>query len=135
MSSSSQSNNLFKGKSQGNVFIIPRVNNLSKERIRNKTGKKIPTTQKPEALIKIFIETSSNKGDLIGDFFMGSGTTCAVAKKLGRKYFGCEIRPELFEMAKNRINSINIFENITNYTNNSKDKNLTNYLGDINSRY
>lgn len=43
-------------------------------------------TQKPEALLKRIIKASSNEGDLIADFFVGSGTTAAVAEKLGRKW-------------------------------------------------
>jgi hypothetical protein len=43
-------------------------------------------TQKPEALLERVIEASSNKGDLVSDFFCGSGTTAAVAEKLGRKW-------------------------------------------------
>ncbi len=43
-------------------------------------------TQKPEALLKRIIETSSNEGELVADFFCGSGTTAAVAEKLGRKW-------------------------------------------------
>jgi DNA modification methylase len=43
-------------------------------------------TQKPEALLERIIKTSSNEGDLVADFFCGSGTTAAVAEKLGRKY-------------------------------------------------
>ena len=48
-------------------------------------------TQNPERLIKIFIESSSYKGDLILDFFLGSATTTAVAHKLGRKWIGIEV--------------------------------------------
>ena len=43
-------------------------------------------TQKPEALLDRIIKASSNKGDLVADFFCGSGTTAAVAEKLGRKW-------------------------------------------------
>ena len=43
-------------------------------------------TQKPEALLERIIKASSNEGDLIADFFAGSGTTAAVAEKLGRKW-------------------------------------------------
>jgi len=43
-------------------------------------------TQKPEALLERIIKASSNEGDLIADFFCGSGTTAAVAEKLGRKW-------------------------------------------------
>lgn len=48
-------------------------------------------TQKPEGLIERVIKASSNNGDLIADFFCGSGTTLAVAEKLGRKWIGCDI--------------------------------------------
>jgi adenine-specific DNA-methyltransferase len=48
-------------------------------------------TQKPEALLERIIKASSNKGDLIADFFCGSGTTLAVAEKLGRKWIGSDL--------------------------------------------
>lgn len=48
-------------------------------------------TQKPEALLKRIIAASSNEGDLVADFFPGSGTTPAVAEKLGRKWIACDI--------------------------------------------
>ena len=48
-------------------------------------------TQKPEALLQRIIKASSNEGDLVADFFCGSGTTCAVAEKLGRKWIGSDL--------------------------------------------
>lgn len=48
-------------------------------------------TQKPEDLLEILIKTSSNEGDLVADFFCGSGTTLAVAEKLGRKWIGSDL--------------------------------------------
>lgn len=48
-------------------------------------------TQKPKELIKNLIEVSSNEGDLIADFFCGSGTTLAVAEKLNRKWIGSDL--------------------------------------------
>jgi len=48
-------------------------------------------TQKPEALLERVILASSNEGDLVADFFCGSGTTCAVAEKLGRKWLGADL--------------------------------------------
>ena len=48
-------------------------------------------TQKPEALLKRVIETTSNEGDIVCDFFCGSGTTLAVAEKLGRKWIGSDL--------------------------------------------
>src|SRR3989344_2038919 len=48
-------------------------------------------TQKPEALIERIINASSNKGDLVADFFVGSGTTLAISEKLGRKWIGSDL--------------------------------------------
>ena len=48
-------------------------------------------TQKPEKLIQRIIESSSDKNDLVADFFCGSGTTLAVAEKLGRKWIGTDL--------------------------------------------
>ncbi len=48
-------------------------------------------TQKPEALLERIIKASSNEGDLVADFFCGSGTTCAVAEKLGRKWIASDL--------------------------------------------
>ncbi len=48
-------------------------------------------TQKPEALLERIIKASSNEGDLVADFFCGSGTTLAVAEKLGRRWIGCDL--------------------------------------------
>jgi adenine-specific DNA-methyltransferase len=55
------------------------VNSQAKERINY-------PTQKPEALVERIIKTSTNPGDLVADFFVGSGTTASVAEKLGRKW-------------------------------------------------
>ncbi len=48
-------------------------------------------TQKPEALLERIIKASSNEGDLVADFFCGSGTTAAVAEKLGRKWIAADL--------------------------------------------
>ncbi|GAA7071584.1 hypothetical protein ID0604_11540 [Helicobacter pylori] len=48
-------------------------------------------TQKPEKLLERIIKTSSNENSIVCDFFAGSGTTCAVAHKLNRKYIGIEM--------------------------------------------
>jgi len=48
-------------------------------------------TQKPEKLLTRIIKASSNEGDLVADFFCGSGTTCAVAEKLGRKWIVADL--------------------------------------------
>ena len=48
-------------------------------------------TQKPEQLLERIIETSSNRESIVADFFCGSGTTLAVAEKLGRRWIGCDL--------------------------------------------
>jgi hypothetical protein len=48
-------------------------------------------TQKPELLLQRVLEASSNEGDIVADFFAGSGTTLAVAEKLGRKWIGSDL--------------------------------------------
>jgi adenine-specific DNA-methyltransferase len=48
-------------------------------------------TQKPEALLERIIQASSNEGDLVADFFCGSGTTGAVAERLGRRWLMCDL--------------------------------------------
>ena len=72
------------------------------ERIK-KDGRKAHPTQKPESLLYRIILSSSNKGDLVLDPFFGSGTTGAVAKKLGRRYLGLERDPAYAAIAEERI--------------------------------
>ncbi|MDR0590974.1 MAG: site-specific DNA-methyltransferase [Candidatus Nomurabacteria bacterium] len=60
-------------------------------------------TQKPEALLERIIKASSNEGDLVADFFMGSGTTIAVAEKLGRKWIGSDLGKFSINTARKRM--------------------------------
>ena len=60
-------------------------------------------TQKPEALARRIIETSSNPGDLVADFFCGSGTTLAVAEKLGRKWIGADLGRFAIHTSRKRL--------------------------------
>ncbi len=60
-------------------------------------------TQKPEKLLCKLILASSRKGDFVFDPFLGSGTTCVVAKKLDRKFSGVELESEYCEMAVKRL--------------------------------
>lgn len=60
-------------------------------------------TQKPEALLERIISASSNEKMLIADFFCGSGTTAAVANKLGRKFITCDIGLNSVETARDRL--------------------------------
>lgn len=62
------------------------LNNLTKE-----GGVQFPQGKKPEALIKKVLELATNPGDLVLDSFLGSGTTAAVAHKMGRRWIGIEL--------------------------------------------
>lgn len=74
-----------KGRPVGNIWDdISVLNSQADERIGY-------PTQKPEALLERIIKASSNEGDLIADFFAGSGTTAAVAEKLGRKWITADL--------------------------------------------
>jgi modification methylase len=69
-------------------------------------GEKLHTTQKPEALLYRVLLSSSNPGDIVLDPFFGTGTTGAVAKKLGRHYIGIEKEHAYIDAARRRIESI-----------------------------
>ncbi len=60
-------------------------------------------TQKPEALLERIIKASSNEGDLIADFFCGSGTTAAVAEKLGRKWIASDLGKFAIHTTRKRL--------------------------------
>ncbi len=77
-----------------------------KERLKDKDGKKIHSTQKPAELLLRIILSTSNVGDIILDPFMGSGTTGAVAKRLGRNFIGIEKEEKYVKEAIKRIEKI-----------------------------
>jgi site-specific DNA-methyltransferase (adenine-specific)/adenine-specific DNA-methyltransferase len=60
-------------------------------------------TQKPEALLDRIIRASSNEGDLVADFFCGSGTTAAVAEKLGRKWIAADLGKFAMHTTRKRL--------------------------------
>jgi len=60
-------------------------------------------TQKPEALLKRIILASSNPGEIVADFFCGSGTTLAVAEKLGRRWLGCDLSKFAIQVTRKRL--------------------------------
>lgn len=76
------------------------------ERLKNNLGKKVHTTQKPESLLYRVILASTNPGDIILDPFFGTGTTGAVAKKLGRRYLGIERETTYIQYAQKRLEAI-----------------------------
>lgn len=73
------------------------------ERLKSEDGEKGHTTQKPEALLYRVMMATTQPGDLILDPFFGTGTTGAVAKKLGRNFIGLEREDSYIKLAKKRI--------------------------------
>lgn len=63
-------------------------------------------TQKPEALLERIIKASSNEGDIVADFFVGSGTTSVVAQKIGRWWIACDINLGAIQTTTKRLNQI-----------------------------
>lgn len=90
---------LREGKSANDYFFIDIENQASKNRTDY-------PTQKPEELLYKLISASSNPGDLVFDCFMGSGTTQAVAMKLGRRFIGADINLGSIQTTTKRLCSI-----------------------------
>jgi len=91
-------------ESQGTPFTtvwqdIPPVNSKAIERVSYRT-------QKPEALLERIIKASSNKGDLVLDCYCGSGTSAAVAEKLGRNWIACDLGRFAIHTTRKRLLSI-----------------------------
>ena len=72
------------------------------ERLK-KDGHKVHPTQKPESLLYRILLATTERGDVVLDPFFGTGTTGAVARRLGREWIGCEREPEYREVATARI--------------------------------
>lgn len=86
----------FKGSVLGSVWYIKVVDPKSPENV-------FYPTQKPEALLERIIKASSNPGDIVFDCFMGSGTTQAVAMKLGRRFIGADINLGAIQTSTKRL--------------------------------
>lgn len=83
------------------VWALPLVQ--GNERVKGKNGRALHATQKPEEMLKRIIIASSNKGDLVLDPFLGSGTTAIVAKNLRRNWIGIEKEKKYVIAAKKRL--------------------------------
>lgn len=87
-----------KGTPIPDVWNIPVVNVMAKE--------KYMSTQKPEKLMERIIQAFTNKNDIVLDYHLGSGTTCAVAHKMGRKYIGIEQMDYVETIAVERLKKV-----------------------------
>jgi DNA modification methylase len=103
---------LAEGKAVSDVWQIGIISSSSGERVDY-------PTQKPEALLERIIKTSSNPDDLVADFFGGSGTTAAVAEKLGRRWITCDFGKVAIQVIRARLVELGakpfLIENIGNY--------------------
>lgn len=77
------------------------------ERLKDDGGRKAHPTQKPEALLHRILLATTKPGDVVLDPFFGTGTTGAVAKRLGRQFIGIERDPDYVKAAQERIARIN----------------------------
>ena len=85
-------------------WLLPICN--GNERLKDENGEKAHPTQKPESLLHRVLIGSTNPGDVILDPFFGSGTTGAMAKKLGRNFIGIEREDSYRKIAKKRIDAV-----------------------------
>ena len=90
-----------KGKVSPDVFRIPSINNMSKERCGY-------PTQKPQTLLERIIKASSNEGDVVLDPFCGCATTLVAAEKLNRKWIGIDVSPQSAKEIKKRMTKLAI---------------------------
>lgn len=90
---------IYRWSNMRDVWDIPYINSQAVERVGY-------PTQKPETLLERIIIGSSNSGDIVFDCFMGSGTTQAVAMKLGRKFIGADINLGAIQTTTKRLISV-----------------------------
>lgn len=85
-----------------NIFSFPILGGV--ERLRDDdSNQSLHPTQKPLELIRKLVQIHSNKGDLVVDMFMGSGTTALACRQLKRDFMGCDIDQKYVDMANNRV--------------------------------
>ena len=89
-------------------WVLPICN--GGERLKDDNGEKAHPTQKPEALLHRVLVGATNPGDVVLDPFFGTGTTGAVAKKLGRDFIGIEREESYRKVAQRRIDNIRRFD-------------------------
>jgi len=88
-------------KNMSDVWNLSYLNPMSNEKVGY-------NTQKPKALIERIVKASSNEGDTVADYYLGSGTTAVVCKELNRNFIGCDINPKAIEITKNRLRDVNL---------------------------
>ena len=88
-------------RSDQDTWFVSRVCGTFRERVNH-------PCQMPEAVLERIIRVATNPGDLVVDPFAGSGTTLAVAKKLGRQFLGCELSSQYADGVRKRLETIEV---------------------------
>ncbi len=116
------------GKVREDVWQIPIINSMSKERLNY-------GTQKPEKLLEVVLQASCHKNGIVADFFAGSGTTGAVAEKLGRKWIMSDLgKPAVMIMRKRLIDQDAkqfLYQSIGDYQKEQFEKSSFRTIGDL----
>jgi len=92
-----------RGKIMDDVW---RINILGQN---DKTERVGYSTQKPKELLYKIIDSSCPANGIVADFFCGSGTTCVVAKELGRQYIGCDINEKAVKITVDRLKEVETY--------------------------
>lgn len=98
---SQEGDSIFKLDNSGNLWDDIQYNNLTKE-----GNVQFPNGKKPESLVGRIIDMLTEPGDLVLDSFLGSGTTCAAAHKMGRQWIGIELGDHCYTHCLPRLTSV-----------------------------
>ena len=89
-----------------NLTTVWRHEDIPKADLANEGGVDFPRSKKPEQLLRRILQIATNPGDFVLDSFLGSGTTVAVAHKMGRKYLGVEMGDHAYSHCKLRLDNV-----------------------------
>ncbi|MEM5777199.1 MAG: site-specific DNA-methyltransferase [Candidatus Aenigmatarchaeota archaeon] len=104
-----------------NIVINDKIRTICCKPVINVSTERIGyDTQKPEGLIQLFIETSTEEGDLVADFFCGSGTTGVVAEKLGRRWIMADLSKFAIQITRKRLMDIHNSKDLLAYKDEKK---------------
>jgi len=93
---------LFKKDLQGTYWDM----NAAMKNVTHEGSVSFPKSKKPEQLVRQIIEMTTSPGELVLDSFLGSGTTAAVAQKMGRRYIGIELGEHCYTLCKPRLDRV-----------------------------
>ena len=74
--------------------------------IKMRGSKLLYPTEKPKELLQRIVLAFTNEGDVVADYYLGSGTTCEVALELNRNFIGCDINPKAIEITNARLEAL-----------------------------